>query len=72
MTCTKCESSGFTNLAAVPDAIIIEAERTGDPQTILDYIKATPDSDVAVCDCCGNGDYWYGNPGEHEAGGRCA
>ena len=21
--------------------------------------------DVAICDCCGDGDGWYGTPGEH-------
>lgn len=23
------------------------------------------DHDVQVCDCCGDGDTWYGTPGEH-------
>lgn len=23
------------------------------------------ESDVTVCDCCGDGEGWYGTPGEH-------
>ena len=22
--------------------------------------------DVSVCDCCGNGEEWYGEPGQHD------
>jgi len=24
--------------------------------------------DVSVCDCCGDGEDWYGTPGEHKPG----
>jgi len=29
------------------------------------WIQAHPETEVQVCDCCGDGAYWYGIPGEH-------
>ena len=31
----------------------------------LAWIKANKDHDVQVCDCCGDGEGWYGEPGQH-------
>jgi alpha-glucuronidase len=28
-------------------------------------VQEHPESDVQVCDCCGNGEEWYGEPGHH-------
>lgn len=29
------------------------------------WIENNNDHDVQVCDCCGNGEDWHGEPGEH-------
>ena len=64
MTCARCQNSGFLNLHQVPERIV-EAGL----EVILEWIKANRDTDATVCDCCGNGESWYGEPGEHFAGG---
>lgn len=33
---------------------------------VLEWIKNNKDHDVQVCDCCGNGKKWYGEPGIHD------
>jgi hypothetical protein len=33
---------------------------------VLQWITTNDDHDVRVCDCCGDGEYWYGVPGEHD------
>ena len=63
-TCTRCEGTGMLNADQIPpsefDQII------GDPEFLLKWIKDHPDyPDVRVCDCCGDGETWYGVPGEH-------
>lgn len=65
-TCTRCEGTGFINLHQIPDVDIVAAEESSDfHQAILDWIAKNTDHDVSVCDCCGDGDEWYGVPGEH-------
>jgi len=64
-TCTRCENSGFLNLHQLPGKIAQEFDETGDHDLILKWINENADHDVAVCDCCGDGDGWYGVPGEH-------
>jgi len=65
-TCTRCENSGFLNLHQVPDADIVAAEASDDfCKVILAWMSTNSDHDVAVCDCCGDGENWYGIPGEH-------
>jgi len=61
-TCTRCENSGFLNIAHLPDAV---AEL--DASEILAWLDAHSDEyqDVTVCDCCGDGEGWYAIPGEH-------
>lgn len=68
MNCTRCESSGFLNLHQVPEDVLKRFEDTGDHQVILDWMKDN-ESDVQVCDCCGNGESWHGKPGAHFEGG---
>ncbi len=65
MICNPCEGTGFKNLDQVDEETIKRWETTGDNQIMLDWIKQHPDYDVCVCDCCGNGESWYGTPGEH-------
>jgi hypothetical protein len=60
MNCTRCGGTGFLNYEQVPKEA---AESIPDTLEWL-YNTATP-NDVSVCDCCGNGDSWYGEPGEH-------
>lgn len=64
MNCTRCDGSGFLNLHQIPDSALAETE--GNIEKIMAWITAqTEPHDVQVCDCCGNGELWYGTPGEH-------
>lgn len=65
MTCTRCENTGFLNVGQLPDDVIMDWEETGDYEVVLQWIKDNEDHDVSVCDCCGDGEGWYGIPGEH-------
>lgn len=67
MTCTRCEMTGFLNLHQVDEETLARFNESGDPQTILNWMDAHTNHDVAPCDCCGNGEPWgwYGIPGLH-------
>ena len=66
LTCTRCEGTGFLNLHQIPNIYIVKAESANDfNKAILDWIADHNDHDVSVCDCCGDGEEWYGVPGEH-------
>ena len=56
--CTRCEGTGFLNLDT-------ESFKEMDDDKILQWIHKNPDTDIQVCDCCGDGEGWYGEPGEH-------
>lgn len=61
MNCTRCEGTGFLNIFQV-DAATAEAGH----EAILAWMKSQIEPhDVTVCDCCGNGENWYGEPGAH-------
>ena len=64
MNCTRCEGTGFLNLGQIPDD-----EQPGEDddfhEFILMWIAAHDDHDVQVCDCCGDGEGWYDEPGQH-------
>ena len=60
LPCTRCEGSGFLNLHQIDDKSILE-----DNDLILKWIEENEEHDVQVCDCCGDGEDWYGTPGEH-------
>lgn len=66
MNCTRCETTGFLNISQVDDATLMAFDTSGDVDDILHWMIAHPGSDVAVCDCCGDGTDWYGQPGEHD------
>ena len=66
MNCTRCECSGFLNLAQVDEETLKRFDETGDHSIILAWIEANSDHDVQVCDCCGDGESWHGTPGEHD------
>ncbi len=61
LNCTRCENTGFLNLHQVPRAELYETSREG----LLEWIETNGNHDVQVCDCCGDGEGWYGEPGEH-------
>jgi len=62
MTCTRCGGTGFLNLEQMEDVI----PESGDlVEFVLEWIANHTDHDVQVCDCCGDGTGWYGEPGEH-------
>lgn len=60
MICTRCGGTGFLNLEQCP----LVLEDVGH-ELILEWIIANTEHDVQVCDCCGNGESWYGEPGNH-------
>lgn len=61
MTCTRCEGTGFLNFEQLPEHV-----RERDNKGILRWMYTTDeDHDVKVCDCCGDGADWYGEPGQH-------
>lgn len=62
LTCTRCEGTGFLNLHQIADSIPVDEM---DHEQILKWLETHTDNDVQVCDCCGDGETWYGYPGEH-------
>ena len=70
MFCTRCDGMGYLNLTVdfkfykrlleALDEVDSESE-----QEILADWREIEDHDVQVCDCCGDGECWYGVPGEH-------
>ena len=65
MTCTRCEGTGFLNLHQLDDDDICDSG----VETILSWIDQNDNHDVCICDCCGDGDGWFGEPGEHNYSG---
>lgn len=63
-TCTRCDGTGFINLHQIPED---ELSKLDDDLVgmVPSWIGHNPDTDVSVCDCCGDGEDWYGTPGEH-------
>lgn len=61
-TCTRCQTTGFINLEQIDESTIDDIESN---DCILKWIADNDDHDVQVCDCCGDGEYWYGEPGSH-------
>lgn len=57
MNCTRCEGSGFIN---GDDRCEYE-----DVQDVIRWISENADTDMQVCDCCGDSELWYGEPGVH-------
>ena len=61
MTCTRCDGTGFLNVDQLPDDV-----DGHDPQQVGKWLETeTSDHDVQLCDCGGDGDSWYGEPGSH-------
>lgn len=63
-TCTHCGGLGFLNVEQIPDVMDWQADDW--IESVQKWIATqTEPHDVCVCDCCGNGETWYGTPGEH-------
>ena len=60
LTCNHCQGTGFLNIDQVPQ----EIQNIG-VGAILMWIRNQQGHDVCVCDCCGDGERWFGEPGEH-------
>lgn len=61
MTCTRCGCTGFLNIEQVPEEIADNGA-----YAVLSWMRLhMSETDVQVCDCCGDGEVWYGFPGEH-------
>jgi hypothetical protein len=60
MNCTRCSETGFLNYENIPPEIL-----NNGVQEVLRWIPDHPDLEVVVCDCCGDGQGWYGDPGYH-------
>ena len=62
MICTHCRGTGFLNIDQIPESELGD----GSVEAILTWIaKQSKPHDVTACDCCGNGETWYGEPGQH-------
>lgn len=63
MICTRCGGTGFLNADQIPKEV---ADK--DHEIILRWAKSATVHDVAVCDCCGDGEMWHGEAGRHFEG----
>ena len=65
-TCTRCDNTGFLNINQIDDSDLKAFEKTPDfHDAVLKWIRSNKGHDVQICDCCGDGECWYGIPGEH-------
>lgn len=61
-TCTRCDGTGFLNLDQLGP---LDVDDVNDRDAVLLWISENDQHDVQVCDCCGDGYGWYGEPGQH-------
>lgn len=65
MTCNRCEGTSFLNIHQLPREIrALEGDAWH--RAVLQWIIEHSNHDVQICDCCGDGESWYGKPGEHD------
>lgn len=60
MICNRCGGDAFLNFEQLPEPLAFQGR-----DEILAWIEANDGHDVQVCDCCGDGEVWYGDPGRH-------
>ena len=60
ITCNPCEGTGFKNTHQLPDGLLDQGV-----DAVLAWMREHKAHDVVVCDCCGDGEGWYGKPGQH-------
>ena len=66
LICTRCEGRGFLNLHQISEDDLAGLEKAPNfCDAVLKWIESNKSHDVMVCDCCGDGERWYGVPGEH-------
>ena len=81
IACTRCGGTGFLNndqipeeLGGYPDKILEWLDETAAAQERLGGCSCFDhppcgfcmnQHEVQVCDCCGDGNAWYGEPGKH-------
>ena len=61
MMCTRCDGTGYLNLHQIPE----DWWGLTEPEMYLWVQSPDNTTDVQVCDCCGDGEEWYGQPGHH-------
>lgn len=61
MICTRCDGTGFLNIFQINDDNLVNEGI----EAVLEWMQEHNNHDVVICDCCGDGEQWYGNPGEH-------
>jgi len=69
VNCNRCKTTGFLNLEQLDDVdpLLVAAVLEAPAHRVALWIQAGASrTDVQVCDCCGNGEEWYGERGEHE------
>lgn len=63
MICNVCRGTGFKNFHQIPKN---ELDFDDLLESVQKWMAAqTEPHDVCVCDCCGDGENWYGEPGRH-------
>lgn len=63
ITCTRCQGIGFLNIdEKTLDWITNHSDIL---EAFSEWKKLNPGTDACICDCCGNGETWYGEPGSH-------
>lgn len=60
MICNRCSGTGILNIDQIP-----KNKLSNDPYENIKWIESNSNHDVCVCDCCGDGHVWYGEPGNH-------
>jgi len=81
LSCTRCGGSGFLNADQLPEHLdhadtdeiltwLSEYHRERNDSCCTCHINppcgyCVSENDVEICDCCGDGEDWYGMPGEH-------
>jgi hypothetical protein len=65
--CTRCSGSGLLNYHQIREAWPEFAGEAADVLAALEGagLELGVDHDVQVCDCCGDGETWHGEPGQH-------
>lgn len=62
MTCTRCQGTGFLNPELIPESL--QGANIEDIAAWLTTDEGKK-SGVSICDCCGDGTEWHGEPGQH-------
>ena len=63
--CNHCEGTGFLNIHQVDSETLAKYISKEKISVILVWMMTNSNHDVQVCNCCGDGLQWYGEPGEH-------